>query len=248
MTRVRMWTILLLAAALLLAACNGDDDPPPDPVALLTEAANNIRSADTFRMEARHSGAPYLVSVYLDEATSGLAQTAAQVAFRRAIAQYVAPDTLQADVSIILGGITTSLSVFSRGDDQWFKLPVTRWIDGDFAPGFNPRTLIAEDTGFQAALAALTDLDYRGTTSLEDGTGVYHLHGTANGPDVTALLVGLIEAEGLVPVDVYISQDTRYPVRLVIVQPETDAVDPTTWTIDVYDINADPALTPPEGA
>lgn len=246
----RLWTILLLTTALLLSACNtgNEEEPPPDPVALLTEAATNIRSGDTFRMEVRHSGADYLVSVYLDTDASGLSQSTAQVAFRRALAQYVAPDTLQADVSIILGGITTRLQIFSQGDDQWFKLPVTPWIKGDFAPGFNPETLIAEDTGFQAALASLTDLNYQGVETLEDGTSVFHLNGTANGPDVTALLVGLIEAEGLVPVDVYISQDERLPVRLIIVQPETDPVDPTTWTIDVYDLNAEPNLTPPEGA
>lgn len=246
----RLWIILLLTTALLLTACNtgNDDEPPPEPVALLTEAANNIRAANTFRMEVRHSGADYLVSVYLDPDASGLSQSVAQVAFRRALAQYVAPQVLQADVSIILGGITTQLKIFSQGDDQWFKLPVTSWIKGDFAPGFNPETLIAEDTGFQAALAALTDLNYEGTDTLEDGTNVFHLSGTANGPDVTALLVGLIEAEGLVPVDVYISQEDRLPVRLVIVQPETDPEDPTTWTIDVYDLNAEPNLTPPEGA
>ncbi len=242
--RLHRLGLLLTITLLVLVGCQGggsnDDDPPPDPVELLIESADNIRSAETFRLEVRHSGADYFVSAYLVDDLLPV-----NVAFRRAIAQYVFPDALQASVRVLLAGAAVSLEIFSRGDDQWFKLAGTDWVDGDFAPGFNPRTLIAEDTGFQAALASLTDLDYIGTTTLEDGTGVFHLRGTANGQDVTALLVGLIEAEGLVPVDVYIDRDNRYPVRLVITQPETDPDDPTTWTIDVYDINAEPQLAPP---
>ena len=239
--------VAIVAAGVFLVLNNGEEAaPPPDPVQLLTESADNIRASDTFRMEVTHSGVDYLVSVYLGTDESGLSEAESMVAFRRALAQYIAPNILHADVSIILGGLTTQLQVFSEGDDQWFKLPITRWINIPFAPGFNPQTLIAEDTGFQAALAALTDLVYKGTTTLEDGTGVYHLSGTANGPDVTDLLVGLIEPQGLVPVDVYIDRSSRFPVRLVITQPETDPVDPTTWTIDVYDVDAEPDIPTPE--
>lgn len=245
------WTIVLLIAAVFLAACepgSGEDTPPPDPIELITTAADNIRAVDTFRMEVIHSGVEYFVEAYLNTDASGLSQEVALVAFRRGTAQYVAPETLQADVSVKLGAITTQLEVFAQGENQWFKLPVTPWINSDFATGFNPRTLIAEDTGFQAALASLQELAYIGVETLEDGTSTYHLSGTANGPDVTALVVGLIEAEGIVPVDVYIDRETLYPVRLVITQPETDPDDPTTWTIDVYDINAEPELSPPAGA
>ena len=118
-----------------------------------------------------------------------------------------------------------------------------------FAPGFNPRTLIAEDTGFHAALTALIDLQYIGKEELEDGTPVYHLKATANGPDVSSLMVGLVQAAGNVLVDVYINRDTLYPVRFIIIEPETvteEEPEPTTWTIDVYDINAAPELDDPE--
>ena len=53
-----------------------------------------------------------------------------------------------------------------------------------FAPGFNPESLIAEDTGIEAALKSLIDLSYVGETQLENGADVYHLAATANGPDV----------------------------------------------------------------
>jgi hypothetical protein len=236
----------LLAGVLIVTGCttNGADDPPPEPVELLTEAADNIRSAETFRMEVIHSGAPYLFYIQLPgEQVTG-------VEFRRAQAQYVRPDRLQATVRII-AGIPLDIDIFSQGSRQWYRVTGMGWIGGEFAPGFNPQTLIADDSGFQAALSALTELEYIGQETLEDGARVYHLRGMAHGPDVTDLMVGLIEAEGLVPVDVYIDRETTYPVRLVIVQPETateETPQPTTWTIDVYDVGADSALTPPEDA
>ena len=237
---------LMLTVLILVVGCSGDggnDEPPPDPVALITDAATQIRAVDTFRMEVRHSGADYLVSVYLTPTTP------ADVAFRRALAQYVADNNqLQASVNVIASGLPMNLDVFSYGPDQWVRLAGTDWVDVDFAPGFDPETLIADDTGFQAALAALTELEYLGLETLDDGTRTYHLRGIARGPDVTNLLVGLIEAEGLLPVDVYISRENGYPVRLVIRQPETITEDepvPTTWTIDVFDINAEPELNPP---
>lgn len=234
---------LLSLIVFLVAACQPEssDEPPPDPVALITEAADNIRASQTFRLEVRHSGADYLVPVYITDNINPV-----NVAFRRAVAQYVFPNQLQASVRVLLAGAAINIDAYSRGIDQWFKLAGTDWVDGDFAPGFDPQTLIAEDTGFQAALASLRQLEILGNTTLEDGTGVYHLRGVANGPDVTALLVGLIESEGDVIVDVFIDRETHFPVRLIITQPETDTENPTTWTIDVYDVNADPELSPPE--
>lgn len=244
---MRLRTIgMMVAVLMLLVACSGggnNDEPPPDPFELITEAAERIRSADTFRMEVRHSGAEYLTLVYLNPTTP------ADVAFRRALAQYVAYNNqFQAAVNVIAAGLPMNIDVFAFGAQQWVRLAGTDWLRVDFAPGFNAETLISDDTGFQAALAALTELEYRGAETLDDGTRTYHLHGIAKGPDVTNLLVGLIEAEGMLPVDVYISRETGYPVRLVIRQPETITEDepvPTTWTIDVFDINAEPQLNPP---
>lgn len=247
---IRWLSVVLLIPVFLLVGCNGDnaDDAPDDPVALLTDAATKIRAADTFRMEITHSGADYWVNVYLGDDPN----TPVQVAFRRALAQYVADEKLGAEVSILMGGAAFKLDVYAQEYDQWFRLEgIPLWVHGEFAPGFNPRTLIAEDTGFQAALAALEELEYIGTTSLEDGTSVYHLSGVAEGGVVTALLVGMIEAGPIVEVEVYVDRETGYPARLIIRQPETVTDDqpvPTTWTLDVYDVNAEPDLNKPEDA
>jgi hypothetical protein len=106
--------------------------------------------------------------------------------------------------------------------------------------------LIAEDTGIQAAMASLLNLNYEGIKDV-DGVETYHLSGEADGGDVADLLVGLISDEGQVHVDVYVNIETRMPHRIVVTQPETDPEDPMTWTVDFYDIGAEPDLTlPPE--
>lgn len=245
---------VFVALMLMLVACgSGDSDanaeaeatsPGDDPLSLLTTAALNIRSAETFRLDVQQSGADYDVLITLNNQVTS-------VAFRRAVAQYVTPDIVQGTVRVVAGIVPVDVDIFSRGFAQWVRFVGTNWIREDFAPGFNAETLIAQDTGFQAALAALTELNNQGETSLEDGTGVYHLSGIADGEAVTSLLVGMIEAQGMIPVDVYIDRDELYPARIVIHQLDTatdEEPEGTTWTIDVYDINAAQEIDPPENS
>jgi hypothetical protein len=237
--------ILLLLIAVSIAACTGSNtpEPPPDPIALVTEASQNIRLSETFRMEVVRTGAEYYVPTDLGN-----------VDFKRAVAQYVAPNILQATVRVIAAGLPADVDIFSRGEDQWFRntiLTANIWLNAPFAEGFNPERLIAEDTGFQMALHSLINLSYEGREQLEDGTDVHHLAGTARGEDITALMANLVEATGEVLVDVFIDQQALIPVRFIIVQPNTitdDEPEPTTWTVDVYDINAEPELDAPETA
>lgn len=223
--------IVLGAGAFLFLNDDADGiQEPDDLVGLLTEAGDNIRAAETFRMEIRQEGIAYR---FLTDLGDG----AVEVGFRRSIGQYVAPNEIQLDVSVTLGSLTTSVLTYGRGLDQWYRLPVFGWIKEDFAAGFDPETLIAEDTGFQAALEALIDIEYDGAVNI-DGTTAYKLRGSADGTEVADLLVGLIEDEGEVDVEVYINVETRYPIRITIIQKETDPDDPMTWLIDLYDINA----------
>ena len=239
-------TPILLILALLMVSCEGDtSEADIEPLELLTEAAENIRAADTFRLYVEQTGASYFIPIYLGA-------DIVNVEFRFARAQYVAPDVISATARIVTIGLALDAEIFSRDDDQWYRIPAGAgpWINADFAPGFNPASLIAEDSGFQAALTALLELEYIGEETLEDGTPVYHLKGIANGPDVTALVVGLIDAQADVPVDVYINRENRYPVRLVLTQPETitaDEPEPTTWTIDVFDVDAASEIEAPDG-
>ena len=235
--------LLIVALALWLAACTGaaTQEPPADPLQLVDQAAQHIRESQSFRMSVIRTGAAYFVSTDLGD-----------VDFSKATAQYVAPDTLEATVRVIAAGLPTDVDIFSRGPDQWFRHPVLtadKWLNAPFAEGFNPELIISEDTGFQTALRALIDLSFVGDENLEDGTPVFHLKATAKGEDISALLANIVVVTGQVQVDVYIDQQTIMPVRFVIIQPDTvtdTQPDPTTWTVDIYDVNAEPQLDPPD--
>ncbi len=234
--------LMLILSLLVLVGCStASNEPPPEPLALVTEAADNIRTKATFRMEVLSTGAPYAVQT----------DFGANVFFRQARAQYVAPDTLQGNVRLIVAGIPADVDIFSQGDIQWYRnqiLTGNEWVNQSFAPGFNPQALIADDTGFQAALNALINIEYIGEANLEDGTPAYHLTGTADGQDISALLAGIVQIQGNALVDVYIHREERYPVRFIITLPETvteTEPDPTRWTVDVYDIDAAPELDVP---
>jgi hypothetical protein len=160
---------------------------------------------------------------------------------------------MQASVRVNAAGLPLDVDVFSRGENQWYRAIWTgnNWLNQAFSPGFNPETLIAEDTGFQAAMDSVIDLSYVGTTTLENGANVHHLRGTADGSDVNALLVGLIETQGVVGVDIFIDQTTLYPARVTLTETVYDengtpTAEPRIWTIDILDVNAPANLDDPE--
>jgi hypothetical protein len=237
--------VLRLALMLVFIAGCAPSEPPPDPVTILSEATANMRAVDTFRITVEQSGAPY--NIVVDLLGNGFFT---EVGFRRASAQFVAPNVLQADARIVApGGIVTDVGLFAQGANQWFRLQPGDWLNTPFAPGFDPGTLIGENTGFQAALDSLRDTTYVGAEELEDGSPVWHIRGVTAGPNVTSLAVGLIQSQEDVTVEVYIHRETRFPRRVLLIQPETiteEEPDPTTWTIDIYDVNAAPELTPPD--
>jgi hypothetical protein len=225
----------------LLGGCASAAEPtatPADPLALVTDAATAIRSADTFRMIVDQAGPTYPIETEFGS-----------VAFRRADAQYAAPDTLQAALAVLALGARLDVDVFARGENQWFRAPLwtgDQWLNATFAPGFNPQTLIAEDAGFQAAVDAARDLEIVGETQLESGQNVTHVRGRADGPALNGLLVGLIQMQGEVQVDVFIDRETGLPARFVLTEPVEGEDEPRVWTLDILDVNAPAELDDPE--
>ncbi len=245
----------MLLVVLLVACSAASPTPTPtsfDPISLIGEAAANIRAASSFRVSINETGPDY--ELLTDYAT---------VYFRRVTAQYVAPGTMQATVRVLALGLPLDVQIYSQGSDQWYRAIWTgnQWVNQAFAPDFNPETLLAEDTGIQAALKAMQSLNYVGEEQLEDGTEVYHLSATADGTKMAALLGNLIEPIGTVDVDVFVDTSTHMPVRFMItefnspfaVTPEvtdsagsTPEAEPVVWTIDLYDVNAPSEIVTPE--
>lgn len=248
--RFLSFVVIALALTAALAGCGGaaPTETPPDPLALITTAAEKLRAAQTFRISVDQTGPDYiLVTDY------------ASVFFRAATAQYVAPGIMQASVRVSAAGLAISIDVFANGADQWYRAIWTgnTWLNQPFQADFNPATLISEESGFQAALSALIELTYMGATSLESGVAVHQLSATANGPDVTALLGGLIAPAGTVEVEVFIDRATGAPVRFVVREFESpyiatpargQAAEPVVWTIDLFDFDAPAEIDTPEGA
>jgi hypothetical protein len=230
--------------ALVLVGCQPTPtelEQAPDPLTLLNAAADKIRAADTFRLAVDVSGLPH--TFYAELGDDGLVSAE----FLQARAQYVSPDVFIGKVRIKYV-VPLDVEVYANGTEQSYRLGNLNWIKGQFAPEFTPSMLLAEDTGFQAALTTMQNLAYIGVETLEDGQPVYHLTGEANGTQISSLVVGLINTQEELPLDVYVHRETGYPVRLVMHLPNGEGE--STFLIDVYDINrpADITTPPTEGA
>ncbi|TVR20644.1 MAG: LppX_LprAFG lipoprotein [Anaerolineaceae bacterium] len=246
----RLTAIMMIASllAVILAACgndNGNDaEETIDPAAILSHAAELMQETDTFSLEVLTDGAPFDFAIDLGV---GLVN----VRFIRAIGQFINPSEVQARVNVRSGG-SLEITIYADGEDQWFRAPLVGWVNQDFADGFDPSRIIQEGGGFEAAVGALRDLRYMGHETI-NGIGTYHFGGNADGSGLTDLLVGLIEIEGEVPVEVFVHRETNYPVRLIIdtipqtVDEVTDG-DITRWIVDVFDINAPDEIERPTGA
>ena len=240
---------LFVLLALMLAACapgpGPDEGPPPEPRALLTELIVNLREVQSFRMLIEQVGAPYQFAVSLDE---GL--TTVGAIMRRGEAQYETPNVIYALVNLRIGGLPPiGVELFARGLDQWFKLASSRWINYPIADGFDPGTLIQEDSGFSAAMNALRELTYVSSDNLVDGTPVHHVRGEADGQLLNDLLFNLLDVrEDRVIVDVYVNRETTLPALLVVTLPDTatETEDDIQWRIELYDYDAESTIAYPD--
>lgn len=232
--------IVILVLLIVLVGCTANATPEPsvNPNELLQEAANNILGIDTLKMLVERTGADYILKTDIGDAI-----------FHRIEVQYVAPGTVQAKAKVTLAGLPAEIEIFAQDEDQWWRPVGLPWQKMIFLPGFNPRALLQdEDRGLRAAIRAMKDATLNGETQLEDGTAVYELTANADGEEVSWLMLYVIQITGQVRVNMFIDKTNRMPQKFVIVQPDSATVTegPTTWTIEIYDFNAEPKLTPPE--
>jgi hypothetical protein len=240
---VRRLTLAWMILALVIVGCRGGGGETSstretiDSQAILSNAAELMQATETFSLEVQVEGAPFDFSIDLG---SGVVD----VRFIRAIGQFINPSEVQARVNVRAGG-NLEITIYANGEDQWFRAPLVGWLHEDFADGFDPSRIIREGGGFEAAVGALRDLEYIDSPSI-NGISTHHFSGNAYGPDLTDLLVGLIEIEGDVPVQVYTHQETGYPVRLIIETEVENSDDKTRWIVDIFDINAPDSIERPQ--
>ncbi|MEZ4671213.1 MAG: LppX_LprAFG lipoprotein [Anaerolineae bacterium] len=236
---MRRLTLIICVAMFGIAACSTQSatETLPDPMQLLHEATDNVLGVETLRMTVERTGMDYALKTDLGSAT-----------FDRMEAQYQSPDTLQARAKVTLAGLPVEIEIFAKDEDQWWRLAGTDWQNLIFLPGFNPRSLLQDkDRGLRAAFGALKNVQIAGETQLEDGSTAYHLTATADGAEISWLMVYLVEITGSTTIDAYIDKTNRLPVKLAVTEPDT-AADPAgarVWTMEFYDFNAVTSLTPP---
>jgi hypothetical protein len=236
----------VLTLVVLLAACTAQSTQTalPDATTLLKKAADEFQNVKSFKVKLQVTGAPS----YVDPPTvpGGGGRT---IAFVSADGYYVAPDKVSATVVATIFGIPAKVDVIAVGDQQWMRnkiLTAGQWVESIFSPGFNAQTYISSDTGIQAALKAFKEVKVSGIENV-DGVQMYHITGKASSGDISGLTFGLIYGSDVL-IDVYIPVDTERADRIIIVQPETVSdkyPEPTTWTMEMFDYDADLNITMP---
>lgn len=242
----RLIRLLLIGLIIVLVACTPQtvDEPPPDPETLLQDVVTQLMTIDTFKMDIEQRGVEYPFYVTVDGG-----ETSTTATFRRGEAQYKAPNIMYAVVNLSIGGLPpVGVELFAEGIDQWFKLAGSGWINYPIAEGFDPGAFMQEDAGFQAAIAKVRDIEYVAAENLVDGTPVHHIRGVAGGDVVNDLMFNLLIVYSDVIIDVFVDRETNYPAQLILTHTDTpteEGEDPTTWIIEIYDVNVELEFTPP---
>jgi len=237
------WCAVGLVMVLTVAACGGSGPtatpiPLPDAQSLLTKAAAEVQAAKSIKIKLELTGAPS----YVDDKKL--------VSFVSANGFYVSPDKLSATVTVKIGSIPGQVDVVAIGDDQWMNnalLTAGHWAKAVFSPGFNAGKLVSSEEGINSAISSLKDPKLMGRENVF-GTDMYHVAGISDGASMAALTVGLIRGK-VVNVDIYIAVETGRVDHVVMVQPDTVTAKektPTTWTLELYDYNAEAKIEAPQ--
>jgi len=242
---VRLMSALLMII-MLLAACNSSAPAAEEDInvaAVLAEAIANIRAAERFGLLVEQEGQPYRFRFQI-----GADALPINTSMSRAEGHFVSPDALSITARLAVGRGNVDVGLFAKGDTQWLRISATVWQQFDFAEGFNPGQLMAEDSGFQRALSRLENLAYQGRKN-RLGRSTFHITGKADGEVINDLLFGLVAIEQETTlVDVFVDTETRLPTELILLLPDTATADnpeDTFWRIEIFDVNQDVEIDKP---
>ena len=231
---MRRLGLILVVLAVVAAGCSDDTaEPSPTttttllltPEQVLADAADTMQTVDTLRYEIELSGTPITLLGF------GLSS---------AVGQYAAPDASQAQLKVVVGGLTVELATIAIGDRAWVEIPIVGGWDeytGDRA--FNPAIMFNPDLGWRPLLT--TDLsDPRFLDVTEER---YRIGGTTAPERVEVLTAGLVDAQ---PVEVIIDIDRRTGVVTGMDFTTVGEDGATTWTLEMSEFGEAVTIEPPE--
>jgi len=209
--------------------------PTPVPLEIAARAAEAMLSVASLHFSIERD----VALVYID--SDGL------LAFKRAEGDFELPDRMRAVVRVITAFSPIDIGMIVLGDDQYATDPITgRWGRLPEAWGqFNLMVLFDPQLGLQRVLQdGILDLALAGSEEIENQRH-YRLTGRASGERMRAMTLGFIGGSD-VELEVWIGAEDHYVRRLSIVEPESDADNPTTWRLEFsklgqpVEINAPP--------
>ena len=230
----RFTGVLLLVAA---AACGSPEETPPPAEEIVSRAVDAMTALPGFAFSIARSGGP----AYIDAGET--------ISFSRAEGIYVAPDSAQAAVRVVVPGIVAEISVIAIGDRYWETNLLTReWVEVPGDRAFNPATLFDAAQGLPAMLLEdLHSVVFGTMAELEElpGLELYLVAADLVTEDLFPLTFGLIGPEPA-RVHMYVEPGTFLLHRLIITEPAAAPdLEPSVWQVDFWDFGATQEITPP---
>jgi lipoprotein LprG len=226
-----LFTLVLLS--LMLTAC-GPDIPQIPPAEVITRAGDAMLQTPSFHFKIDIAGKP----VVLNRLT--------QLSLRSAEGDFARPDRMGVHLKVLLAVAAAELDMIALGNEQYLTNVLTQqWETLPPEFGFNPAIMFDPHMGLEQTLkGGLDNARWIGTETV-DGKSLWHLQGTISGERLQGMSGGLI-SKGPIDVDLWIDPDTSLPRKAVIVDKDSDAEKPTTWTMTFSSYGKDVNIAAPE--
>lgn len=228
--------IVLIGFIMLISlpACAGTPAPQATPTPQLT-------AADIVKQTSEKIKGVNTVRMFLD--VEGGTMNVAGQNIRSMTGDLVKPDKTKVNAKVVVGNMIGEIDIITIGNEQWITNPLTkRWQKLPNVASFSP---LDPNTGIANLLVNAKDLKKQSDTTI-DGTPVYHITGTINGKDLTALMGG-VSADKQIPAEIWIAKSDMLPRQIkvtgTILPTESETI---VRTIKLTDYNAQITIDPPQ--
>jgi len=220
-----LFVILLVAAGCKDGGAVTTTTTLPSVGQLLADTANTMETVETLRYEMELSGAPITLLGF------GLSS---------AIGQYAAPDASQAQLKVVVGGLTIELATIAIGDRSWVEIPIVGgWDEYTGSRAFNPAIIFDPDLGWRPLLTT----DIGNARLLEVTDDRFRVTGTTAPERVEVLTAGLVDAQ---PVDLIIDIDRDTGVVTGMDFTTIGEDGETIWKLRLSEFGSEVSINPPQ--